>query len=61
MVSGENLVLHNRTVLHARTDYVDWPEMHRRRHLLRVWIDAPNALPVHPSHELGDFFAARGT
>jgi Taurine catabolism dioxygenase TauD, TfdA family len=56
---GESLVLHNRTVLHARTNYVDWPEMHRRRHFLRVWIDAPDTLPVHPSHELGDFFAPR--
>ncbi len=54
---GETLVLHNRTVLHARTNYVDWPEMSRRRHFLRVWIDAPLTLPVHPSHELGDFFA----
>ncbi len=56
---GESLVLHNRTVLHARTNYVDWPEMSRRRHFLRVWIDAPLTLPVHPSHELGDFFAVR--
>jgi Taurine catabolism dioxygenase TauD, TfdA family len=56
---GQTVVLHNRSVLHARTDYVDWPEMHRRRHFLRLWIDAPSALPVHPSHELGDFFAAR--
>jgi hypothetical protein len=56
---GQTLVLHNRSVLHARTNYVDWHEMHRRRHLLRMWIDAPTALPVHPVHELGDFFAPR--
>jgi Taurine catabolism dioxygenase TauD, TfdA family len=56
---GETLVLHNRSVLHARTDYVDWPELDRRRHLLRMWIDAPEAFPVHPDHELGDFFAPR--
>lgn len=55
---GETLVLHNRTVLHARTDYVDWPDPDRRRHLLRMWIDAPDRFPVHPDHELGDFFAA---
>jgi hypothetical protein len=54
---GQTLVLHNRSVLHAKTDYQDWPEFDRRRHLLRTWIDAPAALPVHPSHELGDFFA----
>jgi hypothetical protein len=56
---GQTVVLHNRSVLHARTDFSDWPEMHRRRHLLRLWIDAPAALPVHPDHELGDFFAPR--
>ena len=55
---GETLLLHNRTVLHARTDYEDGPEPERRRHLLRVWIDAPELLPVSPQHELGDLFAA---
>ena len=54
---GQTLVLHNRSVLHARTDFVDWPELERRRHLLRMWIDAPTTFPVHPDHELGDFFA----
>lgn len=54
---GQTMVLHNRTVLHARTDYEDWPEPDRRRHLLRVWIDAPGLLPVAPQHELGDLFA----
>jgi hypothetical protein len=54
---GQTLVLHNRSVLHARTDFVDWPELDRRRHLLRMWIDAPATFPVHPDHGLGDFFA----
>ncbi|NND73750.1 MAG: TauD/TfdA family dioxygenase [Ilumatobacter sp.] len=53
----QTLVLHNRSVLHARTDYVDWPDPDRRRHLLRMWIDSPDRFPVHPGHELGDFFA----
>ncbi|MEM7565280.1 MAG: TauD/TfdA family dioxygenase [Pseudomonadota bacterium] len=53
---GETLLLHNRTVLHARTDFKDWPELERRRHLLRAWIDAPGLLPVSPCHELGDIF-----
>jgi len=55
---GDTLVLHNRSVLHARTDYTDWPEVERRRHLLRMWIDAPDQFPVDPVHELGDFFGA---
>jgi hypothetical protein len=60
LAAGETLVLHNRSVLHARTDYRDWPEPDRRRHLLRVWIDAPERFPVHPAHELGDIFADDG-
>ncbi len=55
---GQTLVLHNRSVLHARTDYTDWPELDRRRHLLRMWIDAPESFPVHPEHELGDLFTS---
>ncbi len=55
--AGQTLVLHNRSVLHARTDYDDWPELHRRRHFLRLWIDAPASFPTHPSHALGDVFA----
>ena len=54
---GQTVLLHNRTVLHARTNYEDWPEFERRRHLLRVWIDAPELLPVVPEHELGNLFA----
>ena len=56
--AGETLILHNRAVLHARTDFDDHPELARRRHLLRLWIDAPDALPADPAHELGDIFAA---
>ncbi len=56
LLPGETLVLHNRSVLHARTNYEDWPELNRRRHLLRMWIDAPETFPVHPRHELGDIF-----
>ncbi len=59
LTPGQTLVLHNRSVLHARSDYQDWPDFSRRRHLLRVWIDAPAMFPVHPSHELGDFFEPR--
>ncbi len=57
---GQSLVLHNRSVLHARTDYTDWPEPGRRRHLLRMWIDAPESFPAHRDHELGDLFASPG-
>ena len=56
LAPGETLILHNRAVLHARTDYSDWPELHRRRHLKRLWIDAPELLPVDRAHEAGDIF-----
>ena len=56
---GQTMLLHNRTVLHARTDYEDWPEPERRRHLIRVWIDAPELLPAASFHELGDLFAPK--
>lgn len=52
----QSIILHNRTVLHARTDYVDWANPVKRRHLLRCWIDAPELLPVSPEHELGNIF-----
>lgn len=58
---GQTILLNNRTVLHARTDYEDWSEPERRRHLLRVWIDAPKLLPVAPQHELGNLFEPRVT
>ena len=57
MRPGQTLILHNRSVLHARTDYEDWPEINRRRHLLRLWLDAPNEFATDPRHALGDAFA----
>tara|TARA_B110000211_G_scaffold36304_1_gene36587 strand:+ start:9490 stop:10365 length:876 start_codon:yes stop_codon:yes gene_type:complete len=54
---GEVVIAHNRTVLHARTNYQDWPKVQDRRHLLRIWIDSPERFPVQPQHELGDLFA----
>ena len=35
---GDVQLLSNHTVIHARTDYEDYPEEHRKRHLLRLWI-----------------------
>lgn len=46
---GDVQFLDNTTIMHARTEYVDWPEEHRRRELLRMWlvyrdgIDLPDA------------------
>ncbi len=35
---GDVQFLDNTTIMHARTEYVDWPEEHRRRELLRMWL-----------------------
>lgn len=45
---GDIQFLNNRTVLHGRTGYEDWPGIPRRRHLLRLWIEVPSwpALPA---------------
>jgi alpha-ketoglutarate-dependent taurine dioxygenase len=45
---GDVLVLNNYTVLHARTRFVEYPEPGRRRHLIRIWLDAEGfrAVPI---------------
>jgi hypothetical protein len=35
---GDIQFLNNRLLLHGRTGYEDYPEMPRRRHLLRLWL-----------------------
>ena len=35
---GDIQILHNHTILHARSAYEDWPEVERKRHLLRLWL-----------------------
>ncbi len=47
---GETLILNNYRVLHARDDFVDWPDKNKRRCLLRLWLDAdwlPDPPPPH--------------
>jgi hypothetical protein len=43
---GDIQLVHNHTLLHDRTDFVDWPDPERRRHLLRLWLAAANARPL---------------
>lgn len=45
---GDVQILHNHTILHARTAYEDWPEPERKRHLLRLWLAPPGARPLPP-------------
>ena len=45
---GDIQFLHNHTILHARSAYDDWPEVERKRHLLRLWLAPPDARPLPP-------------
>ena len=38
---GDLQFLNNRLVLHGRTDYEDYPELARRRYMLRLWLSSP--------------------
>jgi hypothetical protein len=43
---GDVLFLNNWVTFHRRTAFEDWPELERRRHLLRVWLSVPNSRPL---------------
>jgi hypothetical protein len=39
---GDMQFVYNHGLLHDRTGFEDWPELQKRRHLLRLWLSAPN-------------------
>jgi Taurine catabolism dioxygenase TauD, TfdA family len=43
---GDVQFVHNHTLLHDRTSFVDWAEPERKRHLLRLWLAADQARPL---------------
>ena len=43
---GDVQLVHNHTLLHDRTAFVDTPQ--QRRHLLRLWLAPPDARPLPP-------------
>jgi hypothetical protein len=50
MKPGQVQYLNNRVVAHGRTEFEDWPEPERKRHLFRIWLrdegdTAYNAMP----------------
>jgi hypothetical protein len=47
---GDMQFVCNHWVLHSRTKYEDWPELERRRHLLRLWLGCPDGPAVPASH-----------
>jgi len=52
--AGDIQLLKNAVILHARTEYEDFPEPERKRHLLRLWLTA------HRGFADGDAFLQRG-
>lgn len=42
---GDLQFLNNRVVLHGRTRFEDFPELERKRHMLRVWLKMPDWEP----------------
>jgi hypothetical protein len=47
---GDIQFLNNRVLLHGRTHYEDWPEVARRRHMMRLWLKVP-AWPALPANQ----------
>lgn len=45
---GDMQFVYNHHLLHDRTGFTDWPEQHRRRHLLRLWLAIPGDRPLPP-------------
>lgn len=39
---GDMQFLNDRMTVHGRTDYQDWPEPERKRHLFRLWLMCPD-------------------
>jgi alpha-ketoglutarate-dependent taurine dioxygenase len=43
---GDIQLINNYTVLHSRTGFVDGPEPHQKRHMLRLWLKFPTVWPL---------------
>ncbi len=48
--AGDIQWINNLITFHSRTDFEDWGEPERRRHLLRLWLNLPNGWPLPPSY-----------
>ena len=47
---GDMQFVHNHQIMHSRTDFEDWPEREKRRHLLRLWLAPPSARELPPAY-----------
>jgi len=46
LIPGDMQLCNNYTVMHSRTGFEDWPEPHRRRHMLRLWLGMREPRPL---------------
>jgi hypothetical protein len=56
---GDLQLLNSYVTLHDRTEYVDYPEPERMRHMLRLWLAMPNPRPLAPDFGTYDFATRR--
>jgi hypothetical protein len=52
---GDIQFLNNFVMLHTRREYHDWPEVERKRHLLRLWLYDANGRPIPKAQREGRF------
>jgi hypothetical protein len=43
---GDIQFINNYTILHSRTQFLDGPESHQKRHMLRLWLKFPRPWPL---------------
>ena len=43
---GDIQLVNNLVTLHTRTEYEDWPEQEKKRHLYRLWLTIPDGWPL---------------
>lgn len=41
----------NHQIIHGRTEIIDWPEIERKRHVMRMWLATPTGRPLPHSWE----------
>jgi hypothetical protein len=45
---GDLQFLNNHVIVHSRTEFEDWPEEERKRHLYRGWLEVDDIRPLDP-------------
>ena len=44
---GDIQFLNNHVIQHSRTEFEDWEDEDKKRHLLRLWLEVPDIRPIH--------------